>query len=257
MNKVIYQNSTATFIDSMGSDLDVVDAARVSFDKQSRWYAEFTVKAPPADAPRERVAAWANYCNATDGKFLSYADWGLISYLANHGHWTPFAQVIAKFRLEVPLWLAAQLKRHQVGFALNEVSRRYVDAPPAFGETLSWRGRPTGGMKQGSSGELDPAVANSCDGIYHVTLVTALDSYEKLLELGVAPEQARAVLPTAAMTSWIWTGSLAAWARLCAQRLDPHAQRENTAVAHQVSDKLKELFPASWAALVPQAHKLP
>lgn len=207
------------YIDHMGSDLRVVNAARVSFDKQ---HSEFD----------------------TD------KDTKLINYLATHDHWTPFAHCMATFRITAPIFVSNQLKRHQIGFALNEVSRRYVDDTPTF-ERLAWRARPDASIKQGSGGELPAEVQEEIDKEIERNNANDVEWYNWLLGKGVAPEQARAVLPQSMHTSWIWTGSLMAWARLCKQRLDSHAQGETRQVAEAIAVQMAELFPVSWAALVP------
>lgn len=206
------------YIDHMGSDLTVVNAARVSFDKHH-------------------------------DEFDTEKDTKLIGYLAKHGHWTPFAHCQAQFRIEAPIFVANQLKRHQIGYALNEVSRRYVDDEPTF-EHLVWRKRPDASIKQGSGEEFhrsDQAVLN-----YHAEQVEqhALRAYKNLLDEGVAPEQARSVLPQSMHTSWYWTGSLYAWANMCNQRLDSHAQGETRVVAAMVFTEMAKLFPISWEALM-------
>ena len=204
-------------IDVMGSDLTVVNAARVSFDKHHDVFED------PKDTK-------------------------LISYLANHGHWTPFSHPQIQFRLTTALFVAAQLKRHVVGFALNEVSRRYVDSEPEF-ESLVFRQRHES-AKQGSADEFEDVMQEELQGQLGEVHELCLGRYEEFLAAGVAPEQARAVLPQTMMTSWYWTGSLYAWANLCRQRLDPHAQVETRAVAVLISAEMERLFPVCWEKLV-------
>lgn len=198
-------------IDHMGSDLSVVNAARVSFDKTS-----------PA---------------------LSAGDTALIAYLAEHNHWSPFAHAFLSFRIKAPIFVARQLAKHQVGLSWNEVSRRYVDSEPEFYTPDVWRKR-ADNVKQGSS---DEAVNLVWDVTVHNE--SALTYYNDLLAKGVCPEQARMVLPQSMMTDWIWSGSLHAFARVCALRLDSHTQAETRQVAQQISDLAQPLFPASWKAL--------
>ena len=206
------------YIDHMGSDLTVVNAARVSFDKQ---HAEFD-----------------------DEK-----DTRLIRYLAKHDHWTPFAHPQIQVRVTVPLFIAAQLKRHEVGKSLNEVSRRYVQSEPEF-YPLVWRRRPDGSVKQGSGaefGEMEQAL-HSAEA--ERALNACIRAYKRLLDAGVAPEQARAVLPQTLYTSWYWTASLYFYANLCRQRLDSHAQKEAYVVAQAIAKILQPLFPISWKYLM-------
>lgn len=202
------------FCDKMGSDLSVVNAARVSFAKVS---SEFSEK---------------------DGK--------LISYLARHGHWTPFAHTAISVRITAPIFVARQLVKHQVGLTWNEVSRRYVEDEPSFYFPETWRGRPEGSVKQGSS---ESSIKLPLDFAGQVASIS-LGAYMHLLEKGVAPEQARMVLPQNTMTEWIWTGNVMSFARVCKQRLDPHAQKETRDVAVQLQDILLEHFPVSFKALM-------
>lgn len=207
--------SRVELLDCMGSDLTVVNAARVSFDKR---HEEFQEK-----------------------------DEKLIGYLARHGHWTPFAHAQLQFRVTAPIFVARQLVKHQVGLVWNEVSRRYVDDAPEY-YMLKWRGAAEN-VKQGSGGEVDRETEVKADEIFWTAVETSHAAYLELLKLGIAPEQARSVLNLNHMTSWYWTGSLMAFARVCKQRLDPHAQQETREVAQQINELIKPLFPVSWAAL--------
>lgn len=205
---------TATLLDRMGTDLTVVNAARVSFSKAS-----------PA---------------------LNEKDVRLIHYLAEHGHWTPFAHPQAMFHVRAPIFVARQLGKHQVGLVWNEVSRRYVDDTPDYWMPRgSWRSRPEGSIKQGSGDQQIPLQPKTW-----AVMQDAVDEYERLIAEGVAPEQARAVLPQGMYTEWYWTGSLFAFSRVCKLRLDAHAQQETQAVAKQISIELSHHFPVSWNALL-------
>lgn len=209
--------STVELLNHMGDDLTVVNAARVSFDKQHK----------VMDAEKDPK---------------------LINYLAREGHWTPFSHPIVSFRVTCPLFVAAQLKRHVVGASVNEVSRRYVDSEPTF-EDLTWRHRPDASIKQGSAGELTPQMQARANKIARNVVRIALESYEALLDMDIAPEQARSVLPQTMHTSWWWTASLYFWANLCALRIHSHAQKETRAVAEAIENHVEPLFPVSWAAL--------
>ena len=219
-------------VDHMGSDLTVVNAARVSFDKQSEW--QWTP---------------ATHRGDTQQAFLSEADTKLIAYLAKHNHWSPFAHTSIQLRIKAPIFVARQLVKHQVGGVWNEVSRRYVDSEPEFYFPEVWRGRPTDGAKQGSSGEVTHVHGVLVSHGAQYAASTALGTYNQLIDGGVAPEQARMILPQNTMTEWIWTGSLMFFARVCAQRLEPHAQAETSEVARQIAETVRPLFPVSWAAL--------
>jgi len=213
-----------TYLDHMGSDLTVVNAARVSFDKESKY----------------------DQHNSANG--LDPRDTKLIHYLATHNHWSPFAHPQISFRVSTPVFVARQLQKHTVGLAWNELSRRYVDSVPTFYTPETWRKRAEN-VKQGSSDEA--VYADMIDPDYKHLLHTAEALYNKLVNvLQVAPEQARMVLPQSMMTEFIWTGSLFAFARVCNLRLDSHTQRETQEIAQQISDIIKPLFPVSWEALV-------
>ena len=246
------------YIDHMGTDLTVVNAARVSFYNES--------------------------------KELDDADCKLIKYLAQHEHLSPFAHPQISLRIMAPIFVARQLAKHQVGFAWNEVSRRYVDTDACMYLPKSWRSR-ADNVKQGSSDEeidIENAfsfikrgkILTELGSFYHLNktidsnlfwieypdtdkqkdispakeavqnvMLTLQGMYEDLIELGVCPEQARMVLPQATYTEWIWTGSLLAFSRMCKLRLDSHTQKETQEVAQMISDIIKPLFPVSWENL--------
>lgn len=206
-------------IDHMGSDLSVVNAARVSFAKHHDEFDE------------ERDAK-------------------LIRYLARHGHWTPFGHTSVTIHVKAPIFVARQLAKHQVGLVWNEVSRRYVDDEPEVFMPSVWRKKPEGSIKQGSGESFSAESGARISKVLYVLHETALAGYEALLEYGVAPEQARMILPQSMYTEWYWTGSIAAWARVCKLRLDPHAQQETRDVAEQIDEVMKELFPISWKELM-------
>jgi len=226
----MYEKISVELIDTMGSDLTVVNAARVSFNKESTWEGE---------------KHWSG--NILDKK-LSDKDIKLISYLAQHNHWSPFAHCTLQFRIKAPIFVARQLQKHQVGFAWNEVSRRYVDYKPTFwSPDNQWRGRAEN-KKQGSADEL---VRDNLEAQEHYNDAVryVYQTYELLLACGVCPEQARSILPQSMMTEWYWTGSLYGFARVCKLRLDPHAQAECREVAKWINDFCANQFPMSWKAL--------
>lgn len=236
-------------LDHMGSDLDVVNAARVSMDKVSEW--EWHSGVTEADK--------FGLTYTTNEKALSEKDTKLIHYLAKHNHWTPFSHCYAKFRIKAPIFVARQLFKHKVGLTENEVSRRYVDSTPEFFMPDKWRGKAPN-VKQGS--DVDVTVEDIPyrydDGFIYMEPVEKMvwmhyesseKLYECMIEGGVCAEQARLVLPQGMMTEWIWSGSLAAFARVYGLRMDPHAQHETRTVAMQIGNELRELFPVSWKAL--------
>jgi len=202
-------------IDVFGDDLTVVNAARVSFAKEST--------------------------------SMTVGDEKLVKYLANHNHVTPFFHPQARFRLSMPIFIAREWFRHQIGFARNEVSRRYVDTDPEFWMPKELRQRDSN-KKQGSK-ETKVQYNGHCLAKMRIHNEASLDLYKDLMSHGVCPEQARAVLPQSMMTEFIETGSLAAYARLYKLRTDPTAQREIQELAGQVGDLLATRFPISWAAL--------
>ena len=225
-------------VDHMGTDLTVVNAARVSFDKASFW--EYSTVEHPEFGPIR-------------DEHLSVADTKLIHYLAKHNHWSPFAHTSIQLRIKAPIFVARQLVKHVVGGVWNEVSRRYVDSEPEFYFPEVWRGRPTDGAKQGSSGiverlEADLDVTPGDEA--RKACFEAYCAYTNLLEAGVAPEQARMILPQNMMTEWYWTGSLMFFARVCKERLAPGAQAETRDVASLIAREVELLFPVSWNALM-------
>lgn len=212
-------------IDWMGSDITVVNAARVSFNKRSSGFEGTGV-------PDEK-------------------DQKLIQYLAKHKHWTPFAHATLTLHIKAPIPIRAQFAKHTVGLVMNEVSRRYVTETPEF-YVPNWRSKPTNGAKQGSSEFVQDEVVEELDRIYQKVIGEAEKAYGELLAKGVAPEQARFVIPQGVFTEWWWTGSLAAFARVYALRADPHAQWEIREYANAFDNMIRPLFPVSWAALTGQ-----
>jgi len=205
-------------IDHMGSDASVVNAARVSFGKRI--------------------------------KEMSEGDTKLIRYLAKHNHWSPFGHASLQFRIKAPIFVARQLVKHQIGLTWNEISRRYVDYEPEFYEVDKWRGRPVD-KKQGSSEEniewINRSMRTSAlqDQVENV----ALANYNLMIGAGVAPEQARMILPQSMMTEWYWSGTLYAFARVCNLRCAEDAQYETRIVANLINDECEKLFPISWTEL--------
>ena len=206
----------AELLEVFGSDLTVVNAARVSLGKHVDTFTE------------------------QDGR--------LIRYLTEHDHTSPFFHPQVRFRLSMPIWMAREWFRHTIGFARNEVSRRYVDSDPTFDLPTEFRSRAPN-KKQGSKDDVHPQ-SESTRVMLHDHYTSVLNLYKQMLAQGICPEQARMVLPQSMMTEFIETGSLAAYARLVKLRTSPDAQKEIREVALQVSDLLATKFPVSWAALV-------
>jgi thymidylate synthase (FAD) len=208
----------ATYINHMGNDLTVANAARVSFGKTSKM--EDNMWGPP---------------------YLKDKDAKLIRYLAKHKHISPFGHCFASFHIKAPIFVARQLVKHKF-LRWNEISRRYVDDEPEFYEPSVWRGR-SADKKQGSEGVVNIVLDQEVQ--WHRQLAT----YKNLLSEGVAPEQARMVLPQSTMTEWYWSGSLDAFADMCNLRCKPDTQAETRQVARQIDHKMIELFPVSWDSL--------
>ena len=218
----------ATYIDHMGSDLSVVNAARVSFGKKSH-------------CEEKRWVEMGDWCG--DMPVVNERDTKLIHYLAKHKHLSPFGHAFASFHVKAPIFVARQLVKHKF-LRWNEISRRYVDEEPEFYVPDQWRGR-SEDKKQGSEGTVELST-----GLVKAMCKATLRDYEYLLSYGVAPEQARMVLPQSAMTEWYWSGSLDAFAAMCKLRCASDTQYESRIVADQISEKMGELFPVSWAALM-------
>jgi len=213
-----------TYVDHMGSDLSVVNAARVSFGKKSEALGYSGIEGKPMTP------------------ILQDQDKRLIKYLAKHKHMSPFGHAFASFHVKAPIFVARQLVKHKF-LRWNEISRRYVDDKPEFYEPDEWRGR-ADDKKQGSAGAVEsvPVGALKVQGY-------CLAAYQDLLSSGVCPEQARMVLPQSTMTEWYWSGSLDALADMCNLRCKGDTQLETRLVANEVCDSMHKLFPLSWKAL--------
>ena len=209
-------------MDKMGSDLTVVNAARVSFAKESGW------DSIPESGETEGI--------------LNHSDEKLISYLAKHNHWSPFGHCSMQFHIKAPIFVARQLVKHQVGLVWNEVSRRYVDDEPEFYVPKRWRLRPEGSVKQGSS---DETIEYDIAG----TMAYVKTTYNNLLREQVAPEMARMVLPQNMYTEWYWSGTLMAFARVCNLRCAKDTQWETQQIANKIDRFGAEFFPYSWVEL--------
>ena len=193
----------------MGTDLSVVNAARVSFAKESNEFSKQDAK--------------------------------LIHYLAKHNHWSPFGHASLQFRIKAPIFVARQLVKHQVGLVWNEVSRRYVDDEPEFYIPSEWRLK-ADDKKQGSSDETIEYNLGS-------TLEFIKTTYQNMLKANIAPEMARMILPQNLYTEWYWSGSLMAFARVCNLRCKPDTQWETQQIANLIDIESKQHFPTSWRAL--------
>lgn len=241
MTVSVLDKGSVTLLDHMGSDLTVVNAARVSFSKQSSWLVK------EEDRWVEDDGSMLNMEFAQCLVKLKDADAKLIQYLAKHEHWTPFGHPQLQFHMKMPIFVARQFMRSNIGIVYNEVSRRYVDSPPEFYEPSEWRGRPPKSLKQGSSNEPVPPGLGASDSV--VSNFHSLEAYKHLLDDKVAPEMARMVLPLSTYTEFWATMSLAACARVVNLRSDSHAQKEIQDYAAAISSLVQPIFPISWAAL--------
>lgn len=215
------------YVNHMGDDLSIVNAARVSFDKVSDW-------------------EYDDYVNWSD-PHISDKDARLIKYLARHNHWTPFAHTSITLRMSAPVPIRTQCFKHKQGFVENEESRRYISSRPDIYVPDEFRSAPDGSVKQGSG-----------DRHRHSDIVRreyvrvsgiCIEYYEQWVKDGVCPEQARFILPQGCIVNWIWTGNLASFARFYNERTYDNAQKETKYLAEAVSEIIKPLYPVSWSAL--------
>ena len=223
----------AELLDYMGTDLDVVNAAKVSFSKESEWewQTEYECGVPVSDTP-----------------ILADKDKKLINYLATHDHWTPFAHTALKFRCSAPVPIRTQAFKHKIGMVENEESRRYISSTPEIYIPEFFRAKPEGSIKQGSAG-VHP-MNNLLLAEYETCVENCVSQYESMITVGVCPEQARFILPQGAIVNWIWTGNLVSFANFYNKRTDTNAQYEVRLLADSVGKQIAEIFPVSWKALV-------
>lgn len=240
----------AEYLDHMGNDLTVVNAARVSFAAVSD---ELTEKDKGLIQFLARGCMKKDWDNTVkplvEGGLSTLEVEAALKWAKNMPtHWTPFSHAMISMRETVPIFVARQRFKHMVGFTYNEVSRRYVDDTPEFYVPDEWRARPEGGIKQGSGGThaTNTQLKNHYDGF----IDGVRSYYEALIHQGVAPEQARMVLPQSMLTTYWVTGSLYAWANAYIQRSDSHAQLEIQQLAKQWDEIIRPLYPVSWSALV-------
>ena len=259
----------AEYIDHMGSDLTVVNAARTSFGKESDWetnadgtYAGPVNRLKPTDANLIRYLAtgyrtkeWDEFLDEIMGYARRYdrdaakvlLTYALHAYKRRAQHWAPFGHPHLQIRMTLPIFLARQFVKHQVGGVWSEESRRYISDEPEVWFPEEWHSRPED-TKQGSDELIE--YQDEARGYAEDVVSLALEKYILLQDLKVAPEEARIVLPLNTMTTVTWTGSLLFWSRVCNQRVDSHAQKAAQELGKKISDIAQPLFPVSWAALV-------
>jgi len=226
-SNVTYSNQLVEFQDHCGDDLKVVKMAKVSF------------------AADETVQRFIDDIEAEGLGCRSHS--ALIRYLAKHGHWTPFAHTMVTFRVRAPIPMRTQCFKHKAGFVENEESRRYISVEPTFFMPRFRESCPN--KKQGSAGNVETWVQNYAENIGNGVYEYSLQAYKDLLSIGVCEEQARFFLPQGMHVNWMWSGSVAAYARFYRQRTSPTAQKETGDLAHAVAEHIEPLFPVSWAAL--------
>ena len=270
---MIKEDISCEYIMHMGDDLNVVNNARVSFDKQSSWKLDFSKDHKFGDhvlsdkdaglvrflATGFRKSEWNEMIQSV--RTMSDLEiHHLFLKLRRHAtHWAPMAHPHVQMRITAPIFLARQYVKHQIGLTWSEVSRRYVDDEPSFWFPDGWRARPEGGIKQGSSDMIVESIRAEDEAgefytdpqhLSEAATEAGLAVFLGMIEAGVAPELARINLPQNMMVTWRWTGSLAAFARVCQQRCDTHAQKEAQILGSQISTIMSGLFPVAWDAMV-------
>lgn len=264
--------TSVEYLDHMGSDLTVVNAARASFGKESDWetnadgtYAGPTNRLKPSDANLIRFLAtgyrtkeWEAFLDEVtslalqghfspgEGDHRGELTALLHGYKRKAQHWAPFGHPHVQIRVSMPIFLARQFVKHQVGGVWSEESRRYISDEPGVYIPEEWHTRPED-IKQGSGepAQMQEAITMTA----HETTKDALRTYKYMLDNGVAPEEARTILPLNMMTTVVWTGSLLFWSRVCNQRVDGHAQLAAQVLGKQISAIVGPLFPVSWKEL--------
>lgn len=250
-------------IDSMGNDLSPIRAAIVSngnsnLDKYADDELRYTSAAVSLIKFLARGCTQGEWDKLLDEVLLEADFRPQVDSVLNHvrhmpPHWTPFGHTAITVYVKAPIFVARQLGKHQVGFVWNEISRRYVDSPPEFYMPSVWRGR-ADDKKQGSDSSvaINTAYYDRDDGYgswEEDAIGASLEAYNAMLFLGVAPEQARMILPQSMYTEWFWTGNLYAFAKMFVSRTDSHTQLETQEVAKMIGDIIQPLFPISWKAL--------
>ena len=252
---------TAEYMSHHGDDLLVVNAARASFDKESWWADAETLTLKEGDAGLIRYLAtgcrtqeWDDLLNQIIGTVNLYSEevakdsltYLLHDYKRRAQHWAPFGHPHLTMRVTMPIFLARQMAKSQVGGSWSEASRRYISDEPSYWFPDEWHTRPDD-VKQGSGENVHDQ--NGVDSLARGVAEGANEAYQDLLDEGVAPEEARMILPLNMMTTVVWTGSLLFWSRVYNQRVDSHAQLAAQELAHKIGDIVGPRYPVSWSAL--------
>lgn len=236
------------YVDHMGNDDSVANAARVSFDKHASCYTP--------EQNEGLIRYLANGLSSKDIKqlkaeLLACTDpvtmEGILNQLDADPHWTPFGHTAITLRCAAPVPVRTQTFKHKIGFVENEESRRYISSRPVFYIPEHFRSKPVGSIKQGS-GDVHP---NS--PLWQAEYIThcqrGIKLYEEMIADGICPEQARFVLPQGTVVHWMWTGNLMSFANAYKKRTDSHAQKEIQDLFLQLDPIMEKLFPVSWKAL--------
>lgn len=262
----------ALYRNHMGNDLEVIQDARISFAANSEAHAWTYTDIPNCCPTVVTDTTYIPTLSEADQKLIGFlargcksGDWAAaVDSIVMGGvsptkaqelllwakriptHWTPFGQQVVKLRMKAPVPIRTQCFKSKIGFVENEESRRYISSTPEL-FTPEFRMAPEGDIKQGSGGE-HPRNAH-WKWVYEQQCTAAIRTYEAQIADGVAPEQARFVLPQGVYVNWVWTGSLYAYAEFCNKRKDSHAQGEIQELANAIDPIMDTLFPVSWAAL--------
>ena len=243
---------TVNYIDHMGHDVRVADIARQSFAKQNiRLQDEMNDRdmslikmLGTGYTSDERLALVEAMLNiSTNAEAIALIN----SIRGKATHWTPFAHCMIQTQCKAPIPIRTQAFKSKIGFVENEESRRYITSTPELFIPDEFRSTPDGNIKQGSGGTHKESAYFK--ERYKYICGLAIRDYETMIESGIAPEQARFILPQGVMVNWTWTGSLAAYARFHLLRSDSHSQKEIQDFAGQHADIASELFPISFKAL--------
>lgn len=240
---------TVEYSEHMGSDLTVVNAARQSFNKQKAEFGGSDASLIAYLATGKRAAEWDAFLD----EIMSIADKAqlkkrLIAYKREAQHWAPFGHPHLTLRLRMPVFLARQFVKHQVGGVWSEESRRYMDSDPEFYFETVLQGRPAD-IKQGAGAEMSEEDLSYCNALVKAATTSSAAAYHHLIRRKLAPEQAREILTFNMMTGVTWTGSLLFWSRVVNLRADAHAQGAARTLAGMIVDIAAPLYPVSWAAL--------
>lgn len=255
------EESRVAYLDHMGTDITVVNAARASFGKESDFLAGGVLSKADENliqflATGYRTSEWNAFVDGVinvsydiltkDETKRQQLETMLRAYKRKAQHWAPFGHPHVQIRMSLPIFLARQFVKHQIGGVWSEESRRYISDEPGVWMTQEWHTRPED-IKQGSGGIVDDP--EYVKDIATCATKNSIGAYEDLLSQGVAPEEARIVLPLNMMTTVVWTGSLLFWSRVCNQRVDSHAQLAAQDLGKKITSVVQPLFPVSWKYL--------